>query len=345
MTSDAVIFLSPVTCHFTLPVAVIEAFARVVAELRGVNKIFLAAHIQPDGDCLGSQLGLAWALRGMGKTVTLSLDDRLSETFNYLPGIKEIEPRVPGDQDLFVYVDGSDRARYGRAYDEQRIGARTTINIDHHVTNEYFANINLVDVSAASTAEIIYDLVTALGVELTSTIAQCLLTGILTDTLGFRTSGTTPETLDKATALVRQGASIAEIIDRVYNRRSFNGLRLLGRAIADARLDGNIIWSQVSQATLKELGINNSGTGGIVNMLLTVADAGIAFLLSEREDGRVDLSLRSRLGVDISGVAFQLGGGGHKQAAGANLSGPLDTAAARVLTEIKKNREQMDNAQ
>ncbi len=233
-------------------------------------------------------------------------------------------------------MDGSDRARYGRAYDPARIGNRLTINIDHHVTNEHFATINLVDVAAASTAEIIYALICQLGAAITPTIAQCLLTGIVTDTLGFRTVNTTPETLERATELLRAGGSIPEIIDRVYNRRSFNSLRLLGYAIDNAKLEGPIIWSQVSRDTLRAFGINGNGTNGIVNMLLSVADARVAFFLTEKDDGRVDLGLRSRAGTDVSGIAYRLGGGGHKQASGAMLPGPLSTAAERVLAEIRK---------
>ncbi len=313
-----------------------ELELRVADELSHADKIFIAAHIMPDGDCIGSLLALGWALRELNKTVTLSLDDRLSDTFTYLPGLNEIAPRLPGDEQIFVYVDGSDHQRYGRAFDPVRIGSRLTINIDHHVTNEHFADLNLVDVTAASTAEIIYSLICELHAPMTPAIAQCLLTGIVTDTLGFRTVGTTPETLERATELLRAGGSIPEIIDRVYNRRSFNSLRLLGFAIDHARVEGPIIWSQVSKDTLKGYGMNGNGTAGIVNTLLTVADARVAFFLTEKDDGRVDLGLRSRAGTDVSGIAYRLGGGGHKQASGAMLPGPLETAAQRVIAEIKK---------
>ncbi len=313
---------------------------QVVYELGHARKIFIAAHIMPDGDCIGSLLALGWALRELGKTVLMSLDDKVPDTFNYLSGFNEIASRVPRDEDLFVYVDGSDRGRYGRSYDPARIGSRTTINIDHHVTNEYFATVNLVDVTAASTAEIIYELICRLNAPITPTIAQCVLTGIVTDTLGFRTNATTPETMERATEMMRAGGSIPEIIDRVYNRRSFNSLRLLGHAIDNARLDGPVIWSQVSKETLRAFGINGNGTGGIVNMLLSVAEARVACFLAEKDDGRVELGLRARAGTDVSGIAYRLGGGGHKQAAGAMLPAPFDTAAERVLAEIKREMNQ-----
>jgi phosphoesterase RecJ-like protein len=313
-----------------------NTFERVAQELEHANRIFAAAHIMPDGDCIGSVLALGWALRGLGKGVTFSLDDKVPETFNYLEGFSELAPRIAGDADVFVFVDGSDSTRYGRAYDPSRMGKRMSINIDHHVTSERFAGLNLVDVAAASTSDIIYALIRRLGAPFTPTIAQCLLTGIVTDTLGFRTTATTPETLEKATELLREGGSISEIIERVYNRRSFNSLRLLGYAIEHAKLEGPIIWSQVSKETLHQYGINGNGTGGIVNMLLSVADARVAFFVTEKDDGRVDVGLRARAGTDVSGIAYRLGGGGHKQASGAMLTGPLGAAAARVLAEIKR---------
>ncbi len=309
---------------------------RVAKELERANKIFAAAHIMPDGDCIGSLLALGYALRDLGKTVTLSLDDKRPETFNYLQGLEELAPRRPADEDIFVFVDGSDRARYGRAYDPERIGKRLVINIDHHVTNENFADLNLVDVNAASTAEIVYGLIRRLGASITPAIAQDLLTGIVTDTLGFRTVATTAETLQAATELLRGGGSIPEIIDRVYNRRSFNSLRLLGYAIDHAKLDGPVIWSQIDKQVQHQFGVNGNGTGGIVNMLLSVADARVAFLLVEKDDGRVDVGLRARAGTDVSGIAYRLGGGGHKQAAGAMLPGPLELAATRVFREVMK---------
>jgi phosphoesterase RecJ-like protein len=311
-----------------------QVLQNVATTLKNAHSIFIAAHIQPDGDCVGSQLALAHALRALGKRVTLSLDDQVPDNLNFLKSFKEIAPREPGDQDVFVYVDGSDSKRYGKALNRERSGTRPVILIDHHVTNEPFGDWNLVDPTAASTAEIVFELVRALEVPLTRDIAQALLTGIVTDTMAFRTSATTPETLVTTTELLREGASIPEIIDRVYNRKSFASLRALGYAIENSRLADGVLWSQVDYRTQRELGLNGNGTSGIVTQLLTVAEARIAFFLTEKQDGRVDLSLRSRVGIDVSGVARRLGGGGHKQAAGAILPPPFATAAERVLDAI-----------
>ncbi len=319
----------------------LQVLHETAAVIRRARDIFIAAHIMPDGDCVGSQLALAHALRGMGKHITLALDDKIPDNLFFLDGYQEIAPREPGTQDLFIYVDGSDSKRYGKTLNREKSGARPVILIDHHATNEPFGDYNLVDMDAASTAEIVYELILTLGAPITESIAQALLTGIVTDTLGFRTASTTPATLEKATVLLRDGGSIPEIIDRVYNRRSYNSLRILGHAITHSQLDNGVIWSAIDYKTLQSFGINGNGTSGIVNQLLTVAEAKIAFFLVEKPDGRGDLGLRSRAGVDISGVARRLGGGGHKQASGAMLPPPFDTAAQRVLAAI---RQEMNNA-
>ncbi len=311
-------------------------FESVVELFRRHNKVFAAAHIIPDGDCIGSTLGLAWALRQMGKQVTVACHDRVSSTFKYLPGFAELTARLPTDEELLVFLDGSAADRFGAAYAPANFDGRPVLVIDHHITNERFAPLNFVDPHAASTAEIVYRLVTALGVALDRTIAQCLLTGIITDTLGFRTANTTVETLQTATALMQAGASIPEIIEHSFNQVPLPSLRLRGKVFSEAKLEGGILWAEVSQQTLRELGVNGNGTGGIINQLLSVEDAKVAALFVEKEDGKIDVGLRSRAGYDVATIAARLGGGGHKQASGALIAGPLARARERVLAEIRR---------
>lgn len=313
-----------------------NTFQQTVQILQQHNNVFVAAHIMPDGDCIGSALGLTWALRKLGKTVTVTCNDHPSNNFDFLPGFAELSPKLPTVEDLLVFVDGSSADRFGPAFDSKYFEGRTVLEIDHHITNENFAPLNYVDSTAASTAEIIYRIAVALGVSLDPIIAQCLLTGVVTDTLGFRTSNTTVETLKTATALIQAGGSIPNIVENVFNRVPLPSLRLRGRVLGNATLDGLILWAQVPYALARELGVNGNGTGGIVNQLLSVDAAKIALLLSEKDNGKIDVGMRSRGGYDVSEVARLLGGGGHKQAAGALIDGPLDAARERVLTELKK---------
>lgn len=312
------------------------SFEQTVDQFQRHAKIFIAAHIMPDGDALGSALGLAWALRKIGKTVTVTCHDHISNTFKYLPGFDELKTKPPTDETFLVFVDGSSADRFGTAYDPSTFNGRPVLVIDHHITNDKFAPLNFIDTRAASTAEIIYRIVRAFGVTCDRTIAQCLLTGIVTDTLGFRTSNTTVETLKTATALMEAGGSIPDVIEHAFNQIPLPSLRLRGKIFSEAKLDGVILWAEVTYKLLRELGLNGNGTAGIINQLLSVEDAKVALLLIERDNGKIDIGLRSRVGYDVSGVAARLGGGGHKQAAGALIDGPLAVARERTLAEIKK---------
>jgi len=313
------------------------SFEDAVELFRRHTKIFIAAHIMPDGDCIGSALGLMWALRSIGKTVTVTCNDHVPSTFKFLPGSAELTAKVPTDEEFLVFVDGSSADRFGPAFDPTKFNGRPALVIDHHITNEYFAPLNFVDVRAASTAEIAYRIIAALGIQLDRTTAQCLLTGIITDTLGFRTANTTVETLKTATALMEAGGSIPEIIEHSFNQVPLASLRLRGKVFSEARLDGMILWAEVSLKAQRELGINGNGTSGIINQLLSVEAAKIAALFVEKENGTVDVGLRSRVGFDVAAIAARLGGGGHRQASGALIDGPLHVARERVLAEIKKS--------
>lgn len=319
-----------------------NSFDQAVELFKKYNRIFVAAHIMPDGDCIGSALGLTWALRKIGKTVTVTCQDHVSNTFDFLPGFAELSPKLPTDEELLVYVDGSSADRFGPAFDPALFNGRPVLAIDHHVTNENFAPINYVDAHAASTAEIIYRITCALEVSFDPTIAQCLLTGVVTDTLGFRTSNTSVETLQIATALVQAGGSIPTVIENAFNRVPLPSLRLRGRVLSTAQLDGIILWAEVPLSLARELGVNGNGTGGIVNQLLSVDAVKIALLLTEKENGKIDVGMRSRAGYDVAGIAQQLGGGGHKQASGALLDGPIQAARERVLAALKASLEKKE---
>ncbi len=315
----------------------LNSFEKTLEFLQQSNRVFIAAHIMPDGDCIGSALGLTWALRKLGKTVTVTCHDHVSTSFDFLPGFAELTPKLPQEEDLLVYVDGSSADRFGPAFDPALFDGRQVIAIDHHITNEFFAPVNLIDPHAASTAEIIYRLVTALPVTIDPVIAQCLLTGVITDTLGFRTVSTNVETLQTATALMQAGGTIPEIIDNAFNRVPLANLKLQGRILSEAQPDGIVLLAQVPLKLIREMGVSNNGTGGLVNQLLSVEGTRIAALLTEKENGKIEVGLRSRVGYDVAAIAQKLGGGGHRQAAGALIDGPLPAARERVIEAIKQS--------
>jgi phosphoesterase RecJ-like protein len=260
--------------------------------------------------------------------------DPVPDRFDFLPGVQEVSPVTPRDEDIIVAVDSSDIERIGFLYDAAAFGSRPVINIDHHVTNTYFGTVNLVR-PVPSTAEIVYDLVQHLGVPLDKDIASPLLTGLVTDTLCFRTGNVTTQQLHTAIALMDSGASLTDITELVFNRRPLSTICLWGQALSTVQTDGQLLWAEVDQNMLHKCGASlNDGTG-LVSLLASTRGVNVAIVFSEKGDGHIDVSMRARPGWDVSGVAASLGGGGHPRAAGCLIAGDMRSVRKRVLHEIR----------
>lgn len=310
----------------------VEAIAEAI---RKAQRILVVTHVAPDGDAIGSLLALGWALEGLGKEVILACADPVPRNYRYLPGSERIVQRPdPTDVDLVISLDESDRERMGAAYDADRLLGVPLANIDHHVTNVRFGTWNWVDPSKAATAELVLELVDYLGVPVDGRIALCLLNGLVTDTHGFRTPNTGPAELAVAIRLMEAGASLHRVVHHAFNRRPYASLRLWGFALQTVHLDGRIIWAEVTQEMQRLAGGGDMSNGSLVNFLIAAEGADVAVVFTEREDGQVEVGFRSLAGVDVSGVALSLGGGGHPQAAGCTVPGPLPAARERVLAAL-----------
>lgn len=301
------------------------------------KRVFVATHAAPDGDAIGSLLGLGRALRKAGKVCTLACADPVPVKLAFLPGSEEVTTCKPSGEDLIIVLDCSDLKRLGTVYDEASFKGRPILNIDHHVTNLRFGTVNWVDATAAAAAEQVYDLMMGLGIPLDPSIATCLLTGIVTDTRGFRTPNTTACTLRIAARLMEAGALLAEISEQVFNRRPFSTVRLWGKVVGEAQRRGRIVWGEVTQAALRQCAASPDEGSGIVNFLASTQGADVAVVFAERGCGQIEVDMRARRGVDLSGVALHFGGGGHPQAAGCCLNGSLVEAEERVLAEIERS--------
>jgi phosphoesterase RecJ-like protein len=299
------------------------------------NKVFLIAHVDPDGDTIGSTLALAHALRSMGKDCSLACSDPVPVTLSFLPGVEWFgAPRVT-DHDLIIAVDVSDRGRLGAAYSDVVETGIPLLNIDHHVTNTGFGTVNLVDTDAVATSEIIFDLLQDMEVPLDEPLATCLLTGIVTDTRSFTTSSTTPRALEVSSELVKAGASLIEVNENYYKSKSLGTLRLWGKILDQMQLEGRLVWSVDSLEMREQCRAGFSNGDGIVNLLASVREASAAIVFIEKESQRVEISIRSRPGVDISPIAVHFGGGGHPQAAGAMLEESLEQVIPKVLRKAQ----------
>jgi len=309
---------------------------KATQQIASAGDILAICHIAPDGDAIGSLLGLGLALQQKGCQVTMACADPVPDSYHHLPHWEMITRSPRGSFDLVICLDCSDLDRLGKAYDPQALAHVPIINIDHHATNVDFGEINWVDVQAAATAQILVRLIHALDVPLNPEIATCLLHGILTDTLGFRTLNANVEVLKTAIELIKAGASLAQLTDQIFNHRPIAVVRMWAEAMRGMHLEGQVLWTQITRDMRRRIGYEQDGDAGLVSFLNTVSEANIAIVFDELSDGRINVSMRAARGYDVSQVALALGGGGHPQAAGCTISGPLEDARNKVLSMLQR---------
>ena len=305
--------------------------------LRRAQRILAMTHIYPDGDAIGSLLAFGKAMQSLGKTVTLACQDQTHPRFDYLSGVHDIRQSGEGKFDLLVSIDASDLQRLGAIFMPVQHAHIPLVMFDHHITNTLFGAVNVVDPTAGSSAEVIYKLLRRMGVHVTQDIAVALLTGVVTDTLAFRTSSTSPDTLATAMDLMRAGASLPDITRQALVLRSYESLKFLAAGIVASQLEDGIVYASISRKMRRELGIKEErGDAGLVGTLITAMEAHVAVVFVENTDGSVEVGFRSAPGYDVSQVAFEFGGGGHPAASGCTLPGPMRDAVNRVLTRLRR---------
>jgi phosphoesterase RecJ-like protein len=309
--------------------------------IASAQRVLVVCHVSPDGDAIGSLLGLGLALEPH-KQVTMICPDPVPEEHRHLPRCETITGPLerwecpPAQGTVLISLDCSALDRLGKAYDADGLSGIPIVNIDHHPTNSLFGDANWVEPAAAATSQMLVHLIEALRIPLSIDIATCLLHGILSDTLGFRTSNTTADVLRTATRLVEAGAPLAYLTDRIFNRRPLSMIHMWTQALLRLELKDRIACSEITQSMRRDVGYEQDGDAGLVNFINTTNEADIAVVFSELQDGQINVSIRSAVGYDISQVALQLGGGGHAQAAGCTLPGPLQDAKAQVLPLLRQ---------
>lgn len=301
------------------------------------KKIIVVTHVQPDGDAIGSMMGLSMALREQGKTVLPVVDGGMPRGFAFVPGSDTICDNVKGFvPDLVISTDASDRGRIGDVGASALAHGTPFIQLDHHQTNLMFGDVNLVDARTVAAAEGVLDWLDQLGWSLTSTVAQCLLTGLVTDTLCFRTSNVTGTVLGKAQRLMEAGADLAAVVQRTVVRKSAKLMRLHGEVLSRIVLEDGIIWATITAEDFKAADMEVGAYTGLSSDLIQVDEAVISVTFTEMGDGRIDVSMRSVPGFDVSGIALELGGGGHVQASGCGLTGmTIQESVELVLPKLK----------
>ncbi len=303
------------------------------------KSILILTHEYPDGDAIGSSLALRLALLKLEKKVAvyIPVPDKM---YSFLPGYNEmlIGNTVPDakDFDLCISLDASDQDRLGIAKDLfSQVG--NTICIDHHITNQNYADLNYINAVASSTCENLMVIMASIGVAINKEIGECLYTGMLTDTGGFRYN-CQPETLEMAATIMETGVNINTIYRIVFDVVSINKLKLIGRCIDRLELleDGKIAFTYMLQTDLEELKLDESDSEGIVNQGRNIDTVEVSIFAKEREDGSFKISLRANEIVDVSIIASKFGGGGHVRAAGCESAMTMDQIKQALVDEIKK---------
>ena len=313
-----------------------------IAELlRSQNNFLVLTHYRPDGDAIGSQLALVLLLKGLGKTVEAWNDDEVPAKFRFLPHSDLITcpPSDAKDFDVVIAIDTSTWQRVGSA--AQRIrNKKHFINVDHHVSNEKFADINWIVPEAPASGQIAFDLIKRGGFKLTREIATCLFAAISTDTGSFTYANTTAESLRVAAELVDAGLNVGEICRHVYESYPYARLMLLQKALAQLQLTDRkrIAYTWVTTEMFEESGAKREDTEGLIDYARAIEGVVVAVLFEEtREPGKIRISLRSKHSkIDVNSVARRFGGGGHREAAGARITGEPHDIERRVLAAISE---------
>jgi bifunctional oligoribonuclease and PAP phosphatase NrnA len=304
------------------------------------RRVLIVSHIRPDGDAVGSQLGLGLALANAGKEVRMALADGVPSNFRHLEGTQKVHRGAPPEPlqhfDLVATVDCSDLQRTGGILGDRK----PDLNIDHHITNLNFGVVNVVEPEEAATAVIIAKYLEEWGLRFNQAIAAALLTGIVTDTLGYRTSNMSPAALRISAMLMEHGADLPDLYNRALINKSFEAAKFwgmgLGKLQRDERLNGSLrlAWTSLSLADRQAAGYPGNDDADLINVLSTI-DSDVVVIFVEQKNNHVKISWRSRPGIDVSQIALQFGGGGHPAAAGADLPGSLEAVQESVLATTR----------
>ncbi|MFN2515583.1 MAG: bifunctional oligoribonuclease/PAP phosphatase NrnA [Pyrinomonadaceae bacterium] len=309
--------------------------SQVVELIEEKRKFAITSHIRPDGDSLGSSLGLYWLLRALDKEVEVIMRDPVPHAYQKLPGAKDVRvtPSVDSAYHAVFVIECSDITRPGLLALEKQF----VVNIDHHSTTALFGKINWIDSTASAVGEMIYNLCKATGVRVTKEIAECCYTALITDTGSFHYSNTTERTFKVASELLRTGVKPAKAAEAVFASYPWSRIQLMGAVLSTARRDstGRIACLRHSLEMQHLAEASDEDADGFVNYPLTVGEVEAVAMLKECELGVYRTSLRSKGDVNVARVAEKFGGGGHRNAAGCTLRGTWEEAEERIIALLQ----------
>ena len=313
----------------------VNSLSEIAAVIKGVKRTLICGHISPDGDCLGSALTLALALKGLGIEAVAAGPDPVPEIYSFLPGAASFHVGSPpvGDFDAMITVDCPEKHRLGREYQGLPEKISTVISLDHHQSLNLYGTYNYIDQNAAAVGEIVYDLLQLMGIGINHDLAVCLYTAILTDTGSFRYENTTADTHIRTAGLLQTGAPLNWVNTLIYEEKPLAAHLLLKEALKTLEIskDGKVAWLSISREALDAIGAKDEHSEGVVNSARSIKGVEIGILFHEQADGRVKVSFRSKHEANVDLLAQKFGGGGHKRASGCTVTGDLSTVMETVL--------------
>lgn len=318
--------------------------SQIAKLILGSKKIGITYHVSPDGDAVGSVLALFNSLRSLNKNCYIISKDTLSENLRFLKGSEEITGEITepvGETDIVVVLDCGNLERVSANLKEF---TGTIINIDHHLSNDKYGDINYIDSNAAATAEIVFELVNLMGINfekedsVIKDIGTCMYTSIVTDTGGYRHSNVTERTHRISAVLKKIGVDNTFIYQSLFDNKDFSRIKLIGKSLSNMKLilNGRVALLEIDKAFTEDLGIDIGDTSDIISYGLQIKGVEVTLLLKEVEDG-VKASLRAKSYVDVRKIAEVFGGGGHIRASGIKIKNmSMEEAKYEILNEIQK---------
>jgi phosphoesterase RecJ-like protein len=317
------------------------SFEQIGDVFRRHQSFVLISHVRPDGDAIGSQLGLGFSLLAAGKSVRMFNEDGLPDNLAFLRGSDRIErpPAEPVDAEVVIALDTATRPRLGEACLHAASKGKLWLNIDHHISNPKYGDLNLIDSTSPATGEILYELITALDLPLPEESRDALYVAVSTDTGSFQYPSTTAKTYDMAADLIRRGLNVGTINSNTYDNHPFRRLALLRALLNTLELtaDGMVAYWTLDEKTRVDLALNAEDSEGLIDVIRAIRGVQVAVFFEELPDGKSRVSMRSKdRRYDVCQIAAEFGGGGHALAAGIRMKDPLDQAKARVLAAIQR---------
>lgn len=317
-----------------------QQFAEIAKVIADHQRFVLMSHVRPDGDAIGSQVALGYSLMAMGKEVYLVNENGVPESLVFMNGSAKVTlpPAEPLDIEVAIALDTATKPRLGEGALHAASKASIWLNIDHHISNPGYGDLNLVDATKPATGQIIYELIKALGYPLPEETRDAIYVAVSTDTGSFQYQSTTAETYEMGADLIRRGLDVGKINADTYDSHPYRRLELMRALLNTLEIlaDGKLAYWELLGSTRKELELQPDDSEGLIDMIRGVRGVIAAVFFEELPDGEIRVSMRSKdMSINVCDVATQFGGGGHALAAGIRMAGPLEDAKRKVLEALK----------